>query len=510
MYWARDQVGRLIEASAKAVFSFGLRCPTCDKPVFRRAGEHRSAHFAHYGYGAKPGCESYHPPSALDVTPARASAPTPAPTKAGADSKIATPTLRGGLFLISKKNGGPQLLLRLPQFDFADSVDGQIQLQTSLGVRHLVAESFRARSFVPLAPRVPLADVGGWGALSQVAESVRDVLSQFQSLSNFFSATDEGGRLVSPDEPLELGERYQYFGIAPLSPPPGHTGARVLRSAKELDWYVCEFQLPSDASDSDLEVIAPIERWLGRPVRAPAARIWAVDPPPHHVDPDGTLVYPVGTQAIKLRRSRECSSRIETYGQADRNEAIHWITATDGELRNFSTGDACIVIGDRIQVQLRVQECPLFMPDGIRIEASKGTFDLFATNTRDAFESFGECLVVCPSERVAQFVANASRQWRQSANTLVYDGLNLPQAVLDGENFGDVQPMLVSDQQLMPEVSPTHMWLEGVAKRIADGGLSQRIGTEAAGLSYPVSIGGRSASTEWFRVHRAYAEKLDK
>ena len=130
MDWARDQLGHLIDAAGKGLFSYGLNCPTCAEPVFRRAGSQRRPHFAHYSFGAKPGCELYRPVFATDA---------PLPHVFRERSVIRFIGSRGGLFLGPRAGGGYLLRLRMPRLESAADVTGQVRIQSALGGKYFAA-----------------------------------------------------------------------------------------------------------------------------------------------------------------------------------------------------------------------------------------------------------------------------------------------------------------------------------------------------------------------------------
>lgn len=129
MDWARDQLGNLVHASQRGLFSYGLSCPTCGEPVRRRAGPQRRPHFAHYSYSAKPECENYHPSL---HTPATSGARHLWPNEQAAPSR---PSLQGGLFLECVDRGNYTLYLKLPQISAETATAGAIEIHSGLGTR---------------------------------------------------------------------------------------------------------------------------------------------------------------------------------------------------------------------------------------------------------------------------------------------------------------------------------------------------------------------------------------
>ena len=459
MDWARDQLGHLVEASGKGLFSYGLKCPTCAERVYRRAGDQRRPHFAHYSFGAKPGCELYRPVFVANIH--RSHAP-------GERSVIRSPGFRGGLFLGQRAGGGFQLYLRLPRLESATGVTGEVKIQSALGIRNLVAGNLLSKQFIPLSPAVPLVEVSGSGMLSEVAETVRQDVMQFCEASNFFRSVEDGGRLVLLQEPLELGQRYCVLGRQALSIPPFDVGVRITDQSEVRGWYFCEIELPRGLSDSARELADAVGRRLGRIVRPAFVHVWPIYPPPHHTEADGTRVYPIATKKIVVRRSGRCEVHIVDNGQADHSARVNWLDDEWGEIDTVGVVELCLFYGDQEQFYFKLEACELFAPVGIQVHTSDFVSDMFGARANDAAlnEVPMKLRLVCPSERIAARVRIDEEAWERSGATITFVGTEGFRRV-DAGGFGVLPERPRSKPLDAPSVTdPKRIWIEGIIMRL--------------------------------------------
>lgn len=457
MDWARDQLGRLVQASDDGFFSYGLRCPTCAEPVFRRAGGQRRPHFAHYGFGAKAGCELYRPVFTANVQQSYV-------------SQERSTGFRGGIFLGEKTGGGFQLYLRLPRLESAIEVSGQIQIQTALGVRSLVAENLLAKQLVPLPPAVPLVEVGGWGMLSAVAESIRLDVTQFRDAGNVFRSTEDGGRLLSVEEPLELGQRYCMLGRQALVDPPADIELQITSQIEVRGWHFCEIELPTGRTACSDQLAESIGHFLGRFVRSARVRVWPVEPPPHHIEADGTLIYPIGTEKIRIRRSAPCEAITSDGGKTNQVTRVHWLSDEWGEIDGIGLGQLALFVGDQEQFCVRIEACEPFLPAGIQVDTPQGWFDLFDPRASCAVLAAVTmtCRLVCPNERIAVNIAIDVKAWNRSGETLTFKGTEAFLRV-DAGGFGGLQGRERLKSEGEPSrTKPKQIWLEGVIRRLGN------------------------------------------
>lgn len=468
MDWARDQLGRLVQASGGGLFSYGLKCPTCGEPVFRRLGSQRRPHFAHYGHGAKPGCELYWPSSS-----ATAQSPVVRKEKGGARAVVR----RGGVFLSQRGDGGFQLTLRLPRIESAAGVSGEIQIRTGTGVRCILPENLRATQLVPLSPALPLANIVGFEMLEAVAEAIRDDVSQFRETGNFFCWSEDGGRLITRLEPLELGGRYRLLSRRAVSFTHLTFDIREIYRGKMSDWYLWEVELPNGDSRSSNELAESIARQLGRIVRAPTAKIWPIDPPPHHIEVDGTLVFPSGTASLSVRRTECCEAVISTNGGAEGSPRLTWFDENWGEISCIGSGEHSLMRGDQVLWCFRVGPCDLYSPCGIQLDTGQYRWELIDTaNVRVALESAVTKLqLVCPSERVAAMVLVDSSLWDRSGAVLTNTGTDGFGRV-DAGGFGvleDKRAPKVAVTQVA--VNPKQVWIEGIVASLGGPRLASKL-----------------------------------
>lgn len=461
MDWARDQLGHLIDAAGKGLFSYGLNCPTCAEPVFRRAGSQRRAHFAHYSFGAKPGCELYRPVFAADAL---------LPHVSRERSVVRSIGSRGGLFLGPRAGGGYQLRLRMPRLETAADVTGQVRIQSALGGKYFAAGNLLSKQFVSLPPAVPLVEVSGSDMLATVAESIRQDVTQFREAGNFFRSVEDGGRLLAVSEPLELGERYCLLGRQALSIAPLDVDVRITGQSEMRGWHFCEIELPRGRLESARELADAIGRQLGRLVRPAGVRVWPIDPPPHHIEDDGTLVYPTGTQRIAVRRSGDCEVLISGSGQADRMARVYWSGDEWGEIVGVGLGEWSLFQGNQEQFCVRVEACECFAPIGIQVDTAQGGWDFFDARANDAALNAValKLRLVCPNERVLARVPIDLKVWERSGEILTFIGTE-GFGRIDAGGFGVLQGRELPKPLDGPRaVDPKQLWIEGVMARLGD------------------------------------------
>lgn len=434
MDWARDHLGNDIPAWRGGIPAYGLVCPSCGEPVRRRAGSERRPHFAHFSHRAKPECENYFPSSGYQIDLGNARGFGAHEEQANRNS------LNCGLFLGASGEGNTlKLWLRVPSVEPSLVRTGSVQIQSGLGLRVYEASALSSARLVPLRPQVPLGSCIGSGDLLSLAARVATELAAFVHDHNLFYADERSGRLVFPGEPLEWGARYRLLSSTEVDPPTHLYSMLDWRVGPMLaEWHVYSFSFPTAYVASEQDVPTQIAEFLGRKIRSARPRLFIVDPPPHHIDFDGTYVYPMAPSSILMRRN--ASKRVVAVGSPERERYV--VTELSDEwvrLEQVPTGGGdCIVSIDGIeQVVLRIEPCGLFRPRGVVAHCSEHSWDLTSEAPIDRVDlRRHEVSVECDNDRVAAYIARLNPDWNH--DRLI---LSLPadaEKVLRAGSFGQL------------------------------------------------------------------------
>ena len=473
MYWARDRHGSDIPAWQGGLSATGLSCPTCGEPVRRRAGPERSPHFAHFNFRAKPECENYFPSNgycsdlgdagirAYDIRPDRSS-------------------LTCGLFLEdSDRRGMLNLWLRTPSVELDSSQMGSLIIETGIGHRSYEAGDLSCSRLIPLRPQIPLGKCRGSGILQRLAERISVELGIFINGKNLFYATERGGRLVFPNEPLEWGVSYRLLSNTPIESPSnlreflGWTIRPML-----AEWFAYEFSL---ATMFKSEAPAQVSEFLGKRIRTSRPHLHLMNPMPHHIESDGTYVYPVAPPTLLIKRSAPKS--IQVTGSPEATDCV--ITELSEEwvqLEKIPTGESdCIVSidGDE-QVVFRIETCELFRPAGARVHCGEHCWDLVSDPSVDKAELFRqEISIECDSEKVLAHIAKRNPDWKHAALGLIRpaNAEKILRAgsfgrLLAAEEFAQIPVVSENGAMVQDSSSAGTVWIEAlVAATLGDEGL---------------------------------------
>ena len=466
MDWANDQLGRLVHAADRHLFAYGFRCPTCGEPVRLRAGVQRRAHFAHYSHSPKPDCEEYHP----SVYPAPIFRPTaPVMQRPRSFHRL---SLQGGVFLGREDSGRFSLHLKLPRLKDDSGVEGQLRVQSALGIRTFSAAQLLRPQFMRVSPQVPLVEVVGSEDMEEAAAAIEQDIALFRASGNFFAGT-ESARLLAADEPLEWGETYRLLTQRPLAPAPAEIGCELLASAGTKGWFIYQLDLPLLQEGQAAHIGGIVSHFTGRAVRMPSARAYIVDPMPHHVALDGAYVYPFAPTRLLLRRTGAVSLELNGSARSDTTQLVdsgEWI-----EVHGLAEGEATIRGNDQIVASVRIEECPLFDPQGVEISIGSESWRLFDSRVREVLAKPSATVTIqSPTSRIADAVALDRTQWRQrGTHHVLLDGIEKP--AIDAGNFGRVtwETPLSQPDVATPEDRPVaadsvaRLWIEGLVGRVA-------------------------------------------
>ena len=340
MDWACDQLGKIIHASDRGLYSYTFVCPTCGQPVHRKSGQERRAHFAHYSYSAKPECELYQPSSGtVPGVPGRVSDKSQSSRRSSFN--------QCGIYLERTENCEYSIYLKLPRLLATSGSIGEIEISSGLGVRLYSGAQLDRQRHVRVLPRLPLAEVAGSGDLATLAMTIESDISRFRASNNYFHATDESGRLLAPDEPIEWGERYRLVTQNAFGSTQTASEVEIELGAARSGWYFYEIGLPIFDEIGDKPQIEAISKFLARTLIAPRGRAYFVAPPAHHVEPDGTHVFPETTERIVLRYTEGYRNHIGISGIDKFAAKLRYIDNEWCEICGLELGDFAIHVDGR-------------------------------------------------------------------------------------------------------------------------------------------------------------------
>jgi len=238
------------------------------------------------------------------------------------------------------------------------------------------------------------------------------------------------------------------------------------------EWHVYELSLPTAFNASRGEVPAQIAELLARKIRSARPRLFIVDPAPHHIDIDGTYVYPVAPTEVLMRRNAR--KRVEVTGSPEAARCVvselsdEWVRLDQVPM---GSADCIVSIDGHEQVVLRVEPCGLFRPRGVVAHCGEHSWDLTLEAPVDGVELRRQDVSVeCHSERVAAHIARLNPYWSHDRLTL-----SLPadaEKVLRAGSFGqlraaddpapsvDKEPTGVNVGDIRN--SATKIWIEGL------------------------------------------------
>lgn len=472
MDWARDHLGNHVPAWRGGISGFGLVCPSCGEPVRRRAGSERRPHFAHFSHRAKPDCDNYFPPLGTVVESAlRAAAAAPA-------GRLKRESLSCGLFLVHQlERDSLTLRLRIPSVELGPTATGNLVVQSGHGYHPYRVVDLHTARLLSLSPQFPLAASTGSGDLLPLAAHVSGQVGAFAADVNLFYAEEKGGRFVFGDEPVEWGTRYRLLARAVIAPPSELGSALDWKPGQKFgEWNSYEMALPLTFASSRPQLPAQIAEFLGRRIRNGRPRLFVVQPSPHHIDVDGTYVYPESPESILLRRSANKKVTVETpLGLA--LPAVSELTDEWVQLKGLpASGHDCTVsIDGNEQMVFRVESCELFRPTGVIARVGDVLWDLCADSPVSPAELLrNQVDIECGSVRIAAHVLRLNEGWRQEAAGLSAPGDTAK--VLYAGSFGELRsaaavspqledhPVQVSIAKLKPSLA-TRSWVEGLVIR---------------------------------------------
>jgi hypothetical protein len=249
------------------------------------------------------------------------------------------------------------------------------------------------------------------------------------------------------------------------------------------EWRSYEMALPLARDSSRPHMSAQITAFLGRRIRSARPRLFVVQPLPHHIERDGTHVYPESPEMIVLRRSMRGEVTVFTLASSAATVvsevAEDWV-----ELKGLPAGgqDCTVSIDGREHLVLRVEACALFRPAGLMVAAGDAVWDLFAEAPIEHAELLGsDVSVECGGLRIAAHVARLNNDWRQEG-TILFSASGAAKRLSAG-SFGELlstafvsrekesRPAQEKTSKMRPSAA-ARLWVEGlVTKRFGGEGL---------------------------------------
>ncbi|MFO1434109.1 MAG: hypothetical protein U1F76_29155 [Candidatus Competibacteraceae bacterium] len=368
--------------------------------------------------------------------------------------------------------GRYSLYLKLPQLpDGGDT--GELELRSGLGVKVYTASQLQKRRLVPVIPQFPLLDVSTTGNLFVVEAAIRNEVKNFHESGNFFRIGEAGNRLLVPNESLEWGERYWLVTQQVLEPVP--EDFKLIIEAEEdwrRDWHVYEITLPTFSKMEDETLKQSLAQYLGRMIRASRPHVYIIDSPAHHIEPDGTYVFPVTTDRIILKKT-ECDSQIgiEESSQIVTGLVVSNRTDQWAKITVLKPGYFTILLNGHEELLVRIEACDLFQPKGVQVTVGDHTWELFDSDLQETIrhKALGKIQIECPSQRVAEFLALSLKSWERTGLCFSLDGL--PNGPVRAENFGTLNCPVQNDEPSFEpaaadaQIRARRAWLEGIVAR---------------------------------------------
>lgn len=394
-----------MRAQRGAYFGFDLACPTCGESVYLKPGKKRRPHFAHYSNRAKPDCEYYYPPP--DVLQRYF------PRLSINDSTLLLKheSLRCGLFLAFRPEyAGFELFLRIPSLASVGQLSGSLEIQHGKGVKKLTAAQLNKANTVSVSPTVPLLECDGTGDLLALSDHIITQASSFAYGMNLFVSTESGGRFMFAREPLEWGGRYWIVADATITPPEKVTALIEWNYRGSLgQWHVYEVELPATFIASQFNTTKDIlTEYFGRSIRPHQPRAYVVHPLPHHWAADGACVYPQPPEVLYILRTSIHEVSVDGPPNLIADMQITAISNDWVQIKGIqpSTQDVAVLINGVEQVVIRIEECDLIQPDGLRAYSGEISWDLVEDTPLLPEQMFSqEIRIECGGNRLAEYVA---------------------------------------------------------------------------------------------------------
>lgn len=387
MRWAINHRSQHVRADAPGVYSwFELHCPVCKQRVFPRRGAVREAHFAHYGGNLSKACELYQPGEGEATG---SSTVTQDATHAHKKTAFGAPAL----VWRSEKSFPSSLYLRLPSS--RGGFDSSVKVISRATSQFRGADLARPM-FAGLRLQVPPAELETVPTDPVLEALIKETLSHFQFAGNYFRATSEGGILLAPGDPLELGEDYWLVSQAPLREPVSDH-LRIDERRSDRAWFAYRIAIPLVEEDA-VEVMRELTSYLQRKVIRPSPKVNLVWPTPNRIDVDGVPVFDFSVSEILVRSSFGVPQCLLETAQLVSGEPIsHSIFAFHFDRE---TNEALIGTSDGAGRRLRFASCDLSRPTGVVLHVGDESVQAFDPEAGELIAKASAVRVEVPSHRL--------------------------------------------------------------------------------------------------------------
>lgn len=385
MKWAINHRSKHVRADAPGVYSWlELHCPVCKQRVFPRRGAVREAHFAHYGGNSSKACELYQPGEATSASTFAQSA-----THAHKKSAFGTPAI----LWRSEQPFPAGLYLRLP---YSSGGFGSSVKIISRATSQFRGADLARPMFAGLRLQVPPAELEIVPADPALEALINETLSHFKFAGNYFRATNDGGVLLAPGEPLEQGEDYWLVSQTPLREPVSEY-LRVEERRSDRAWFAYRITLPLIEGDA-VEVLGELTSYLQREVIRPSPKVNLVWPTPSRIDPDGVPVFDFSVSEILVRSTAGVPQCLLETAQFISVEPIsHGFFAFRFDGR---ANEALIGTPQGGGRRLRFASCDLSRPTGVVLHIGDQSIQAFDPGAGDLIAKASNVRVEVPSHRL--------------------------------------------------------------------------------------------------------------
>ncbi|MHC9085964.1 hypothetical protein ACYX7E_13165 [Luteimonas sp. RIT-PG2_3] len=250
--------------------------------------------------------------------------------------------------------------------------------------------------FAGLRLQVPPAEFETLPTEPLLDSLIKEALSQFKFTGNFFRATIEGGILLAPSEPLELGECYWLVSQIPLRDPIlEHLHVEKRRSDRA--WFAYRIRLPV-LKEGSTDVMGELASYLQRRVIQRSEKVEFVWPTPNRIDPDGVPVFDISVSEILVRSSNGAPQCLLDTAQVVLGEPTphgFFIFRFDG-----SAKEALIGTTQGSMRRLRFSSCDLSYPMGVLLQVGEESVQTFDSSASQLIARSLDVQVKVPSHRL--------------------------------------------------------------------------------------------------------------
>ncbi|WP_411884441.1 hypothetical protein [Polaromonas sp. YR568] len=396
--------------------------------------------------------------------------------------------------------------LVLPKTKGGAEIQGTLRVSGDAGTKFIEHKHLSNKQAIPLRLSFPLIDINGTGQMANLADELLSLVGQVRNGINLFHAIEDGGELLSSQEPLELGCNYVLIAPTKQPMPSDDSQIRLVNRASYEGWQMYEFQLPHGNSGSQLQLVNHASNYFRRQVRIESPRVFLVDTP-HHYEWDGTAVFPEGDSAIRVRRTASIECDIYSHETQGVGPSITWLDDEFGEIRRNQELSIALFCGQREQLSIRTESCLLYAPEGVRVTVDAATLELFDEGLPAIVGKNYEIDVNIrfPSVRVMSFASYEKTAWNTDGLTISSRWREGVSSVRAG-NFGLLSAPEVPFFQPRA-VLPNHeqLWLSGIRSRHS----SISVGSRIVAKERDVLDDGFSLNKN-FRPHIQYLKKKDE